>query len=222
MRPTVLVAVWLVALGTVAGCGAADTVIEPPSAKSADALATSAGRGMEGPPERSANDAAWSVVSHRPGSELIEAVVAQGTTWNGRVVLRITVEGYEFGSGTTRCYAYTFRHSMSDGTPKSVHCPHGAAVTLTSPPPTPVLDQAANEKFTRIMQKLSPQQQRDPTAVRVILVKAFPAPLAVYTGFDMNGRLLAGVRAPDTCLAGGYDAHGRLVIDAGEGSRCSA
>jgi hypothetical protein len=83
------------------GCGTG-SLIETSTERSADRHATTAGAVMlRDNWERSANDAAYLVVG-QGADDTIDVLEAQGTTYHGKVVLRITVEdSSESGFGPT-------------------------------------------------------------------------------------------------------------------------
>ncbi|MEO8887831.1 MAG: hypothetical protein ABI429_00830 [Jatrophihabitantaceae bacterium] len=174
-----------------------------------------------GPPERSANDTAWSVVG-RSGDTSIDALSVQGTTDHGYVVLQITVEATaEVGPATVRCYSYTFTHRTNDTTPTKVACKQQPVVVLTTPVPLPVLDSPAQvAKLTVLLRALSPEQRRDPSLVQPLLVHAFPPPASVYAQLDPNGTLEVGARTYQTCLSATASAAGLVTVVPAHGANC--
>ncbi|MEO9240679.1 MAG: hypothetical protein ABI418_21620, partial [Jatrophihabitantaceae bacterium] len=127
LRQVVLAA--LLCCGLLAGC----SVSVSNSARQANQHAEVAGTVML----RSIDPipAEWAAyqVAGRVGDTTIEAMSATGTTWQGSVVLRITVTIPHTGFGqdetSIRCYSYGFQHRIEDYQPHRLgHCPAGAAL----------------------------------------------------------------------------------------------
>ena len=109
---------------TLTACGTGEWLTESSTDRAADQHAATAGTVMTRDNwERTANDAAYLVVGQGL-DDTIDALDVEGTTYQGGVVLRITVEqSGEFGDGpTTNCYAYTFQHEQGDQRPDTVPC----------------------------------------------------------------------------------------------------
>ena len=214
----------IVAAVMVAGCSAGH-VVTSASARSAAAHATTAGMVMsQDPAERSANDAAWLVVGQN-GDTTIEALEATGTTYDGTVVLRITVQGSgTFADDTaTRCYSYHLVHRIGASTPTALTCPPVQPVRLTSPAAKPDLTTAAEmSRFHRVLADVRPSGATYAARVVAALTAAFPPPLVVSAAYIQRGVLQAAVRSSATCLVGYVSATRQITISAGSASRCQS
>lgn len=160
----------LTAFGLIGITACSNSPTEAQSGQQADAQATTAGLSMDragaGRPPMSMNDAAWQVV--KAGStDTFQALVATGTTYSGRVVLRITIPGSEY-DGSTTCYRYNFTHSMNDYEPTRLSsCPTGPPARLTTPVPEPVVDTPAHlTKLTALLNGLTSAQFANPASVQ--------------------------------------------------------
>jgi hypothetical protein len=213
-------AVSLLLLLSLIGCsGARDRA----SARAADHHADVAGtvliRGFEPQPSRWA---AWTVAGHR-GDTTIDAVSATGTTWNGSLVLRITVDLARNGfdrDRTTRCYRYDFRHiDTDDNVPHRLdHCPPTPVLVLTAPPPAPALDAADAHTLAQALNALP---ARTVPAVQRLLASRFGPP-AVTSAAPGVGDITFAVNDGygQRCLHGTLPPRGPARIIAAHGTDC--
>jgi hypothetical protein len=202
------------------GCAAARG---PASARAADRHADVAGtvlvRGFEPQPSRWA---AWTVAGQRDDTT-IDAMSATGTTWNGSLVLRITVDIARNGfdrDGTTRCYRYDFQHvDTDDNVPHRLdHCPVTPALVLTAPPPAPALDA---QDAHALAQALDALPARTVPAVRRVLASRFGPP-AVTSAAPGVGNITFAVNDGygQRCLHGTLPPRGPARITAAHGTDC--
>jgi hypothetical protein len=202
----------------VTGCTAGETA----SQRSADAHAVTAGEVMSrgGRPPISASDAAWAVVGTGV-DDTINALSATGTTYAGSVVLRITVNHSTFDEYTS-CYRYSFKHSVDDFRPAKLKtCPTSAPLTLTSPPPEPVVDTPARiAALTALLHHLTPAQRNDPASIRSELVAIFPPPISVYADKISDGTVEVGARTFDTCVAAYVSPQDQVSVHPAHGADC--
>ena len=218
-----------VALG-VAGCGVAASVSQSSAVRSADRHATIAGEVMVRDNwERPANDAAYLVVG-TGSDDTINAVDVEGTTYHGRIVLRITVEpDAESGDGpVTRCYAYTFRHQLHDAKPARVDCTD-RVVTLTAPAPEPAFDSAAAARLTAILRRLVAQHSTQPATIQQQVEAAFGPPVTVRVGpagldhGTNHGTMIVnlGVPSHDECMWSVLTVDGHVTTKVGNRRDCA-
>ncbi len=214
----------------ITACGTTGWLTETSAEKSADQHATVAGTVMiRDNWERSTNDAAYLVVGTGV-DDTIDALEVEGTTYDGKVVLRITVEDpSEFGGGSaTKCYAYTFRHEMSDQTPADVPCTDHV-VTLTQPVPEPDFDPAAAAKLAGILRRLVADHTTDAGTVDQQVRAAFGPPVTVETGpagldhGTNNGTLFIRLDVPShgECMSAFITAAGHVSTKTGNRRDCA-
>jgi hypothetical protein len=184
-----------------AGCGASGGAGSATD-KAADQHAQAAGvvmtRSLDPEPSKWAAYAAVGTA----GDTTIEALQADGTTYDGTVVLRITVErnAGQFNSAkSVRCYRYRLAHTTDDATPQQLDCPATAALTLATPPAAPDLSTAGAKRLTAVLTTLSSAQRADQAAVRAVVTKAFGPPAIVTVGSQAQ-EISINVRAEEQCL----------------------
>lgn len=190
IRGPVLRSLTALALAGLLGAAACDADATSTAAKQADAVANTAGtvmlRGLGPIP---AQDAAWQVVGTL-SDRSIEALQADGTTYQGTVVLRITT-GLDAGQGArpvTRCYRYLFRRRIDDVHPQSLaSCPTRPALSLTSPPPAVAVTEGTRSTLIAALNTLTPAELNSPAAIRTALLPKFPPPLVLITSGPGTG-----------------------------------
>ena len=225
--PTVLAAVLTAAT---AGCSATGWLTESSTDRAADQHATVAGTVMlRDTWERSANDAAYLVVG-KGADDTIDALDVEGTTYHGRVVLRITVDdSTEFGDGpATKCYEYTFRHEMGDETPHQVSCTDHV-VALTQPVAEPAFDPAAVAKLTSVLRHLVAVHTTDVATIDQHVSAAFGPPVTVEAGpagldhGTNHGTLLVRLDVPShwQCMWAYITTTGRITAGSGNRRDCA-
>lgn len=207
------------------GCGAAGSLLESSTGRAADRHADVAGTVMTRDNwERSANDAAWLVVG-QAGDTTIDALEAAGTTYHGKVVLRISVDGTDrFGadSSVTKCYSYTFRHELDDGKPTGVACTD-AVVALTPPAAEPDFDTTASARLAAILRGLVRAHTIDAATAQRRVAAAFGPPVTVSAGPANDGSLFVRLDVPShwECMWGDVSAAGRVTTGTGNRRDCA-
>jgi hypothetical protein len=128
--------------------------------------------------------AAYQVVGVK-GDTTIEALRADGTIYEGSIVLRITVEDdREFAThSTVACYEYDYRNRQTSDTPKHLsRCPTAAALQLSAPPPEPDFSDESAARLTAVLVALSPAQRENDTILLASVRSAFGPPAVVSGG----------------------------------------
>jgi hypothetical protein len=207
------------AVTEVSGCVAGGLVPDTASARSLRRHAETAWAVMTRDPyERSANDAARLVVG-RGDDDTIDALVVEGTTWHGRIVLRIVVDDDNTNIGTTKCYSYTFtRKGSDDGKPDTVTCPTSPPVVLTAPVPEPNLGTPGQARRLRsVLAGLSAAERHDAEVVQRRMSAAFGSPAKVSVDKGGDGSLFVAVELPDfaSCLTASVDPSGHITTHSG-------
>ena len=212
-----------VALGVtaslVAGCAAESSV----QARSADQHATTAGVVMTR--TRDLEPTSWIVQSiiGTGSDDKIEALTADGTIYDGTVVLRITVTGDGLGNpDVVRCYRYTFRNRISDDKPRHISCPANATPT---PLPSLVSEDLyapdVQQRLIAVLTGATAAQRRDPTALKQLIEQSFgpPALIAVWTD---PGPESYGVRIAEgeECLTANLVGSAVPTVQAASGANC--
>ena len=165
--------------------------------------------------------AAYAVVG-TAGDTTIEALRADGTTYDGTVVLRITVQrnaGRFDSASSVRCYRYRLAHTTDDATPAQLDCPATGALSLTAPPAAPDLSSAGAKRLTSVLAGLDAQRRSDPAAVRAAVVTAFGPP-AIATVGPQGQQLSINVRAGERCLIGTLAPTGTPAVRPVQGTDC--
>jgi len=180
-----------------AGCGATESDAERAADRHAETAGTVMLRGFDPVPAR---DAAWRVAGHVNGTT-IEALRADGTTWNGTIVLRITVDRSTAWTedSSVRCYEYDLRHRIDDYRPHHRDCPKTPPLVLTQPPSPPPLTADALARWRRALAGLAPSERQDPAAVRRATGRVFGPPAVVGAARIPTG-VEVGVRSGDECV----------------------
>ena len=166
-------------------------------------------------------DAAYGVVGDLPEAS-IKALRADGTTWQGTVVLaiQVTTDPDSMTQDTFRgCFRYDFRHTLADSTPHRVSsCPAAPVLSLRPPAPPPTVDAAA---VRRALTALTPGQRLRLPAVRQAVQAAVgpafavdvepPTPTAAY-----RPNILISIRSnpPLACLTAYITPHGSIKVSA--------
>jgi hypothetical protein len=129
----------LVAVATLtAACGKGAVAFDSDEIKSADDRADRAGTVMDRELDGNAIDMVRRVVGGDPArSSAIEALVADGDRFKGRIVLRITENNPDdqFGDVVVRCYEYQLRNSVENGKPRHLDCPDLPVLTIPDAAP---------------------------------------------------------------------------------------
>jgi hypothetical protein len=153
-RPHVAV---LIAVGLVAGCS--DVALQPAD-RAADDRARRAGIVMGRVRDGTAQDMVHLVVGGDPeDGTAIEALVADGDPFRGRIVLRITevIEPGDFSVAkrrTVRCYEYALDNSIDDHEPEHIDCPDVDGLQLGAPTTQPQLGQNVESNLRRELEAL--------------------------------------------------------------------
>lgn len=211
----------------ISSCASVRSLAASPEERAADQHAVTAGVVMtRGYRATSARDAAWRVVGH-VADTTIEALLADGTNHNGRVVLRITVDttdGSEFDSPATRCYEYRFRWSTSHtATPERIDDCSGAALTLQPPARIDMISESSIARLLRVLARIGPAQRHDPTLIRREVTRLFGPPAKVAVGPTTSGDFEVAIHAGSECAFALVPSSGKpSLIDAGSGLQCSA
>jgi hypothetical protein len=213
------------ALGVVA-CSVAHSLTESPEERAADQHAVTAGNVMtQGYTAVSARDAAWRVAGHR-GDTTIDALVAQGTNRNGRVVLRISVDsGSEFGSLATRCYQYPIDWAKGQtGSPARLdQCPNTPVLALSSPTVIDVISRSATARLLRVLASVGSTERRNGGVIEQKVTRLYPPPATVLVGPTNSGDLEVTIRAGEECAFALLPASGKpSVIATGRGLDCQS
>lgn len=146
-----------------------------------------------------AHDAAFTVVGNT-GQTTIEGLRADGTNWDGHVILRITVSrnpGTLSSQFVVRCYQYTF--TRYDADIDRLECPPGPPLVRGPVKPFLVLTDVDARHLAEILDALSPTERVNAGVVQLALAKAYAAPAVVWAvasphGIDME------VRAHTQCI----------------------
>lgn len=209
-------------LALLAGCGASARTGGGSVDSAADQHARAAGvvltHSLDPEPSRWAAFAVAGTV----GDTTIEALQADGTTYAGTVVLRITVErnpGQFDSARSVRCYRYRLAHTTADATPLHIDCPATAALALTSPPAAPDLSTAGATRLSTVLARLSVAQRTDQAAVRAAVVAAFGPPAIVTVGRQAAGMSI-NVRAEQQCLLATVAPAGAPAVRPVQGPDC--
>jgi hypothetical protein len=206
----------------IAGC--AGHIGQSASRRSVDSHAQTAGIVMtRAPYESPSPTAAWTVAGQSGDTE-IEALTANGTTWKGTVVLRITVRidrGPRPEDLTTRCFRYDFNQAdANDSRPHALSCPSTPALELASPPPAPDLGTVQAQSLARALEALTASQRLDVSAVNTLLKSRFPAP-AVTSAAPLDPDTVSiGVHYADACIIGELPRAGAARLVATHGADC--
>ncbi len=107
----------------------------------------------------------------------IEALVAEGDRFNGRIVLRITEHDADpdFGTdevSTVRCYEYRLDNSIDDLEGDHIACPDLPAMTIPEAAPPPTVPEGIDDALLAALQRLAA------SGADVAAVEADLAPLA--------------------------------------------
>jgi hypothetical protein len=136
-------------------------------------------RALNGP--EAVNYRPW--LSRDTSESKVDVLQADGTLWNGELVLRITADTPT--DTLVNCYRLDFRHTMNDATPHAVRCPGTATITLTSPA-GPTVDDTVRNRLVGLLNAIPPPQRATGETVRTTLTHAFPA-LAVSADRRTDG-----------------------------------
>lgn len=224
MRLRTLAAVAALALA-VGGCAASRSLVQSPEERAVDQHATTAGAVMtRGYVAVSARDAAWRVVGRR-GDTTIQALVAQGTNRQGRIVLRITVDasnGSEFDAPVTRCYEYTIDWSNGQtGQPTPTNACSGPALILHPPRHVDLVSRAATARLLQLLAEIPAARRGNPALIRRKVASVFGPPTTVAVGPTNSGDLEVTVRADEQCAFALLPPNGKpTMIDTGHGTQC--
>lgn len=201
--------------------------------RSADDRADRAGLVMTRVRDGDAEDMALRVVGGDPAEGIaIEALVAEGDSFDGRVVLRITERAdngdWSFEEeDTVRCYEYRFENSIDDHRPRHITCPDLEALELSPSPPPPSLPAGIDDALRAALEAIGPDQRTE-SAVRDA-VRAIAESMPVQEVVTQDGVIGVAIgNGIDECLSAKIDGAGieiwrvpRVVAQPGE-LGCSA
>lgn len=200
------------------------------ASRNADERADRAGLVMTRYREGSSADMAWHVVGGDPGKGMgIEALVAEGDRFEGRIVLRITERLEQtFDTQTVvRCYEYRLQDSIDDHRPDHIDCPDLPALSLSPPLPDPTLPAGIDEALLGALQGLDPAHVTEQAVLEVARSVGGSAPVLEVATVDGVIGVAIG-NGLDECLSASVDASGaevwrvpRVVAQPGE-LGCSA
>ncbi len=198
------VVIGLVAAGVV-GCGSHIASAVSPAAREVEARSVRAGTVLTRNTDTIPAPQAALAVTGSGGGVTIDALRADGTNWDGEVLLRITVSdsaGTLQASYASRCYRYVFKNHRRDGVPHRVDpCPAVEPLVITPIPPT-TLPPGSIDILSSAVQAVPPGQRGDTSAVLVAVRQAFEGTLAeVATAVAPDGVVGVSVQAGKDCLA---------------------
>lgn len=146
-----------------------------------------------------AHDAAFAVVGNT-GQTIVEGLRADGTNWDGHVILRITVSrspGTLSSQFVVRCYRYTF--TRYDAAIDRLECPPGPPLVRGPVKPFLVLTDVDVRHLAEVLDALSPTERVNAGALQLALAKAYAAPAVVWAAKSPNG-IDMEVRAHTQCI----------------------
>lgn len=144
----------------------------------------------------------------------IDAMRATGTTYNGTVVLRITVSiasgMYEGDHYAQRCYEYDFNHTSFSNEPQQVRCPSGAPLNLQNLPPLALAD-TDSPKLLQTLNNIPAANRNNVTVVKEAVTTAFPYPKDVTVVSNKNG-IEVSIKSGTTCLTGAVTSNTAVTV----------
>lgn len=201
--PTLRIACGAIVVGLAAGCASGVD-------RSADDRADRAGLVMTRLRDGDAEDMALRVVGGDPAAgTAIEALVAEGDRFDGRIVLRITERAdngdWSFEEEeTVRCYEYRFENSIDDHRPRHVTCPDVDALELTPSPPPPSLPAGIDDALRAALEALGPDQRTESAVRDAVRAIAGSMPVLEVTSQDSVIGVAIG-NGIDECLSAKLD-----------------
>lgn len=165
--------------------------------------------------EEYTSDAAFEVVGSRD-NVTIEALEADGTTFGGQVILRITVVKSGFTERrTTGCFEYQFADYGRAAKPMAhlAHCPGAPALVLATPADPPLFTSATADRIRSALVGLSGTQRADSTLARNAIQSALGHGYFVHIRPVEGGQYSVSVTAGDQCVLGSYLPAGATQVD---------
>jgi hypothetical protein len=149
------------------------------------------------------------------GDTTIEALKADGSTYSGSAVLKISVlrnEGLPSSSAYTRCFAYRFGHQLDDRTPHGLaSCPAGRPLSL--PPPTApvgVSDRTA-QLVRQTITALPVAERNDAATIRSKLAAVLGTSYQISVEMASGG-VSVRVNSGDQCLSAVVRSDGEVTV----------
>jgi hypothetical protein len=174
--------------------------------KSADDRARRAGLVMIRVRDGTAADMVRRVVGGDPSSgTAIEVLVAEGDSFRGRIVLRITekIDTGQFSPAdgrTVRCYEYRLRNSIEDHEPDHVDCPNTRVLELGPPTPPPTLPPDLESNLRSQLETLDRAHLTEATIRAAVTPVAAGAAIVEVSRVDATFGIAIG-NGVDQCVA---------------------
>lgn len=153
------------------------------------------------------------VVGGDPTTETaIEALVAEGDRFDGRIVLRITerVDQNQFSiesSSTVRCYEYLLDNSIDDIEGRHISCPDGPALRIPEATPPPTVPAGIADHLLATLERLAAAGADAATVQRDLAPLAAGVEVFEVTSVPGSGIGVVFGNGDDQCVSG------RITID---------